>query len=101
MWGWLKRWWRKGTAVAEIPEPSETTGRELQQFFVGLLQERNLQSYYKSREGYIDNRLREGLIGSDAREVLTRGTLKDIEDNVRLITGSGHAWPICIVWPTF
>jgi hypothetical protein len=77
------------------------TGQQLRDFFLGLLQGTNLQEYYKDRNAYIARRFEQKQIGSEARRVLEEGTLAEIEENVKLVYGSGFAWPVVVVWPPF
>ena len=80
-----------------IGEPNEETGRELQKFFVELLLSGEDMRDYTHRDS------REGVIGrkelSDyARDLLTHGSLREIEENITMVTGS-NARPWMIVWP--
>ena len=80
----------------------EETGRHLRDFFIDLLKDDNLQQYYESpdrREEYIRSRRGSNLIGDEAERLLLEGTLREIEENIRLVTGSGFAVPIWIVCP--
>jgi C4-dicarboxylate-specific signal transduction histidine kinase len=78
-------------------EPNEDTGRELQKFFIELLQSGQDMSDYTTPE------LRQDVVGrkelSDyARWLLAEGSLREIEENIAQIQGS-HARPWLIVWP--
>ena len=82
----------------DLPEPSIEIGEALQRFFTDLLDGTNMQQYATERDAYIGNTLGPD---TDAARVLREGTLEQIENNIRLIRGSGHAWPICVVFPPF
>ena len=75
------------------------TGSELRQFFLELLQETNLRAYHEDRDGYIRRRLESGDLGEEAERLLREGTLEEIEQQLKLVTGSDHAWPVMIVFP--
>jgi len=40
-----------------------------------------------------------GVLDEAAAGVILNGTLQDIEANITLVTGSGHAVPVCVVMP--
>jgi hypothetical protein len=80
----------------------EQTGRELRDFFLELLQDVNLRQYYESperRTEYVVSRRDNGLIGDEAQRLLLEGTLREIEENILLVTGSSRATPLWIVCP--
>lgn len=79
--------------------PPEDAGRDLRKFFLELLQETNLRAYHEDRDGYIRRRLESGDLGEEAERLLREGTLEEIENQLKLVTGSDHAWPIMIVFP--
>jgi hypothetical protein len=79
-------------------EPNQETGKELQKFFIELLQSgEDLADYTTPGDR------RQGVVGrkelSDyARWLLSEGSLREIEENIAQIEGS-HARPWLIVWP--
>ena len=83
----------------EVPEPSAEVGAQLRQFFTDLLDDTNLRAYHANTEEYVAAQVKSGVIGDDAAKLLLEGTLQAIEDNIKLVTGSGHAVPVCIVMP--
>jgi hypothetical protein len=68
------------------PDPDEGIGRELQGFFLELLQDHNLREYRDRRDDYINSR-RSGL-SPDAQRLLDSGDLKELEEHIGAITGS-------------
>lgn len=87
----------------------ETTGNELRRFFVELLADENLKSYHSGRGNYIGDRVRQPdqeddptrFLGTEATRVLQEGTLAEIEENIKLVTGSTSAVPLLVVAPPF
>jgi hypothetical protein len=92
------------------------TGNELRDFFLELLAGTNLIDYYAQRDIYIDRRVRHPdrdrvtlepedpgvqtpFLGTDAQALLRSSALREIEDSIRLVTGSGKAVPIWVVSP--
>jgi hypothetical protein len=102
LWESLTKWWRRRRLVPnggrpEGAEPNEETGRELQRFFIGLLE--NGQDL----RDYTSPGLRQDVVGRKelseyARWLLEEGSLREIEENIVQIPGS-HARPWLIVWP--
>ena len=87
----------------------EQTGSELRRFFVELLADENFKRYHSGRGDYIGDRVKlpeededpERYLGDEARRVLEEGTLAEIEDNIKLVTGSTNAVPVLVVAPPF
>jgi hypothetical protein len=87
----------------------EQTGNELRQFFVELLAGENFKAYHAGRGNYIGDRVRlpdqeddpARFLGSEALRVLQEGTLAEIEENIKLVTGSTNAVPLLVVAPPF
>lgn len=87
----------------------EQTGIELRRFFVELLADDNFKAYHAGRGGYIEDRIKltepeedpQRFLGGEARRVLEEGTLAEIEDNIKLVTGSTNAVPVLVVAPPF
>jgi hypothetical protein len=87
----------------------EPTGQELRRFFVELLADDNFKAYHAGRGGYIEDRVKlpdqeddpRRYLGTEARRVLEEGTLAEIEDNIKLVTGSTNAVPVLVVAPPF
>jgi hypothetical protein len=80
---------------------SKRTGQELRRFFLELLEDKNLERYYKNRSGYIERRARGkrgGYLSPKTQELLQSDALREIEDSVMLITGS-KAVPLWVVCP--
>jgi hypothetical protein len=80
-------------------EGDDTTGHELRQFFLDLLAEKNLQAYHEDRAEYVRTRNGDGLIGDEATELLLDGSLREIEEHIKRVTGSANAWPVMVVFP--
>jgi len=83
----------------EAPEPSAEVGRELRQFFTDLLDGSNLREYHANTEEYVAGQVKAGVIGDVAAKLILEGRLQDVEDNIKQVTGSGSAVPVCIVFP--
>jgi aspartate/methionine/tyrosine aminotransferase len=82
---------------ANIGEPNEETGRELQKFFIELLLSGEDMSTYTtpSKRGEVIGRKE---LSQYARDLLERGSLREIEENIAMIPGSqARAW--LAVWP--
>ena len=75
------------------------TGRELRQFFVELLLDGNLADYTSNRETYVQRQRVSGIVSDTTMDLILTGSLAEIEDNIKLVTGSRHAVPLLIVWP--
>jgi hypothetical protein len=69
------------------PEGSEPVGRELQDFFLELLQADNLKRFQGSGRNTYLNERRGGLSG-EAWRALSEGDMKAIEAHIAAITGS-------------
>lgn len=78
---------------------NEHTGRQLRQFFVELLLDGNLAAYTTDREAYVHRQRHSGVVNDETTDLLLNGSLAEIEENIKLVTGSRHAVPLCIVWP--
>jgi hypothetical protein len=83
----------------EPPPPSEEVGQQLRQFFTDLLDGTNLRQYHREPKSYVAAQQEKGVIGEDAARLILEGSLQAIEDNIELVTGSGHAVPVCVVFP--
>ena len=82
--------------------PDAEIGQQLRRFFVELLEDQNLQRYRShERSDYITERRQEndGYLSPEAEELLRCHCLRDIEDHISAITGSGHATPVWVVCP--
>lgn len=87
----------------------EPTGQELRRFFVELLADENFKNYHSERGTYIGDRAKRTepeedptrYLGTEARRILEEGTLAEIEDNIKLVTGSTNAVPVLVVAPPF
>ena len=90
---------------------SKKTGQELRRFFIELQEGKNLSRYYADRDRYIGRRKRRktrnksdrstsvGYLGAEAQRLLSSADLREIEDSIRLVTGSGSATPLTVVCP--
>jgi hypothetical protein len=85
----------------EAPDANEETGRQLRQFFTDLLDDANLREYHENTEAYVASQVNAGVIDEATAKLILAGSLQDIEDNIKLVTGSGSAVPVCIVFPPF
>ncbi len=83
----------------EPPPPSAEVGQELRQFFTDLLDGTNLRQYHRDPKAYVAAQREKGVIGEEAARLILEGSLQSIEDNIELVTGSGHAVPVCVVFP--
>jgi hypothetical protein len=85
--------------VFESPDANVETGRQLRQFFTDLLDDANLREYHENTEAYVASQVNAGVIDEATAKLILAGSLQDIEDNIKLVTGSGSAVPVCIVMP--
>ena len=83
----------------ESPEANVETGKQLRQFFTDLLDGTNLREYHENTEAYVASQLKAGVINDTTAKLILEGRLQDIEDNIKLVTGSGSAVPVCVVMP--
>jgi len=83
----------------EAPDANEENGRQLRQFFTDLLDDANLREYHENTEAYVASQVNAGVIDEATAKLILAGSLQDIEDNIKLVTGSGSAVPVCIVMP--
>jgi hypothetical protein len=83
----------------DAPEPNEETGKRLRKFFTDLLDDTNLRMYHESPESWVKSQQKTGVLDEDAAQLILSGSLQDIEANIKLVTGSGHAVPVCVVFP--
>ena len=83
----------------EAPEPSEATGQRLRKFFTDLLDDTNLRTYHEDPATYVKKQQEAGVLDEAAAGVILNGSLQDIDANIKLVTGSGHAVPVCVVMP--
>jgi hypothetical protein len=83
----------------ESPDPNVETGRQLRQFFTDLLDDTNLREYHANTQSYVDSQVKAGVIDEATAQLILQGSLQTIEDNIKLVTGSGSAVPVCIVMP--
>jgi hypothetical protein len=85
----------------ETPEANEETGKRLRKFFTDLLDDTNLRMYHENPEGWVKSQQETGILNDDAAQLILSGSLREIEANIKLVSGSGHAVPVCIVFPPF
>ena len=83
----------------ESPDANAETGRQLRQFFTDLLDDTNLRQYHENTEAYVASQVKAGVIDDATAKLILKGSLQDIEDNIKMVTGSGSAVPVCIVMP--
>ena len=83
----------------EAPEADVETGKQLRQFFTDLLDGTNLRDYHEDSEAYVASQVKAGVITDATANLILEGRLQDIEDNIKLVTGSGSAVPVCVVMP--
>ena len=83
----------------ESPDANVETGRQLRQFFTDLLDNSNLRQYHENTEAWVASQVKAGVIDDATAKLILDGSLQDIEDNIKLVTGSGTAVPVCIVMP--
>jgi hypothetical protein len=79
------------------PPGDAKIGKELTEFFIGLLKDGDaLKRYYDrdTRESLIDERAWD----TEAGDLIRDGKLKDIERHI-LAQGGSYAKPLMIVWP--
>lgn len=85
--------------------PNPQIGQELRDFFLDLLDNKNLRAYHDDRDTYIATRC-QGVIGDkglskEAELVLREGTLRDIEEQIMAVEGSHKAIPLFVVSPPY
>ena len=85
--------------------PDPKIGQELRNFFLDLLDNKNLVAYHEGRDKYISSR-RYDLIGDrglsdEAERLLREGTLREIEEQVMAVTGSHKAVPLFVISPPY
>jgi argininosuccinate lyase len=85
----------------EVPDANAETGAQLRQFFTDLLDDANLREYHANTEAYVASQVKAGVIDEATAKLILEGRLQDIEDNIKMVTGSGGAVPVCIVFPPF
>ena len=85
----------------EAPDANEETGRQLRQFFTDLLDDANLREYHENTDSYVASQVKAGVINDATAKLILQGSLQTIEDNIKLVAGSGSAVPVCIVFPPF
>ena len=85
----------------EVPDANAETGAKLRQFFTDLLDDKNLSEYHANTETYVASQVKAGVIDEATAKLILEGRLQDIEDNIKMVTGSGGAVPVCIVFPPF
>jgi hypothetical protein len=83
----------------ESPDANVETGRQLRQFFTDLLDDTNLREYHENTEAYVASQVKAGVINDATANLILQGSLQAIEDNIKMVTGSGSAVPVCIVMP--
>jgi hypothetical protein len=83
----------------ESPDANAETGRQLRQFFTDLLDNTNLRQYHENTEAWVASQVKAGVIDDATAQLILQGSLQDIEDNIKMVTGSGSAVPVCIVMP--
>ena len=83
----------------ESPDANAETGRQLRQFFTDLLDDANLSEYHGNTEAYVASQVKAGVIDDATANLILQGSLQAIEDNIKMVTGSGSAVPVCIVMP--
>ena len=83
----------------ESPDANAETGRQLRQFFTDLLDDGNLRQYHENTEAWVGSQVKAGVIDDATAQLILKGSLQDIEDNIKMVTGSGSAVPVCIVMP--
>ena len=83
----------------ESPDANAETGRQLRQFFTDLLDDGNLRQYHENTETWVASQVKAGVIDDATAQLILKGSLQDIEDNIKMVTGSGSAVPVCIVMP--
>jgi hypothetical protein len=83
----------------EAPEPNEERGKQLRKFFTDLLDDTNLRMYHENPQAWVKSQQETGVLDDDSAQLILSGSLQDIEANVELVTGSGKATTVCIVFP--
>lgn len=80
------------------PPPSSEIGEELRRFFLELLEGDNLRRYQgEGRDAYVNARRSD--LSDDAWRLINSGDLREIEQHIAEITGSGRAVLVCVVCP--
>lgn len=74
-------------------------GRQLRQFFVELLLDGNLPDYTADRKAYVQAQRHAGIVDDETMDLILNGSLREIEEHIKAVTGSNHAVPYLIVWP--
>ena len=85
----------------DAPEPNAQRGQRLRKFFTDLLDDTNLREYHENPESYVRKQQEAKVLDDSDAQLILSGSLQDIEANIKLVTGSGHAVPVCIVFPPF
>ena len=85
--------------------PDPKIGQELRDFFLDLLDGKNLVAYHEGRDEYISSR-RQQVIGDtglsdEAERLLREGTLREIEEQIMAVTGSHKAVPLFTISPPY
>ena len=62
---------------------------------------RTCASTTQNTEAYVAAQVKAGVINEATAKLILEGSLQDIEDNIKMVTGSGSAVPVCIVFPPF
>lgn len=91
--------------MSNKPEPlkapysggNPVVGEALRQFFLGLLEEKNLFAYHQGRVAYIDAHVKNG----EARRLLKSAPFVNIEKHILAISGSARAKPLFVVCPPY
>lgn len=84
--------------------PDAEIGQQLRRFFIELLEDQNLQRYRSDERGdYIGERVKthdnDGYLSPEAEELLRCDCLREIEEHIGAVTGSGSAVPVWVVCP--
>lgn len=72
-------------------------GEALRDFFLSLLQDKNLFAYHQDRVVYIDRNVK----NAEARRLLKSPAFVNIEKHVLAISGSARAKPLFVVCPPY
>lgn len=97
--------------------PDATTGRHLRGFFLTVLEKQHLTDWHRAQDegeeamrAFLrdfrvrveeDGEVVETTLAEQAQELLVTGTLVQIEQAVRMVTGSDHANVILAVFPPY
>jgi hypothetical protein len=79
-----------------LRDGDEKIGAELRDFFLELLQSKNLVAYHAGRDEYINSRL-EG----EAARLLKSKDFADVERHILAVHASHRAKPIWVVFPPY